>query len=144
MCLVGVYMICIERVLCYCPVNYKQIENYEKAIADTETMWVCHHRNGEEFSVEWLKANNMYYNRTDPHEFIFLTPNEHKKRHMKITFSGKKLSSDRKSKISNTLKAKGIKPPSRKGCAGPNKGKTLSKETKTKISNSLKKYYEGR
>lgn len=54
-----------------------EIENYELAKADNFKGWICHHRNGEEFSKEWLLKNNMYYNRTDPHEFKFVTRHEH-------------------------------------------------------------------
>lgn len=52
-----------------CPHNYMYIENYEMAVNDTKHLWVCHHRNGEQFDIEWLKKNNMYYNREDYHEF---------------------------------------------------------------------------
>lgn len=55
----------------FCPLHFTEIENYELALADNFVGWNCHHRNGEEFSTEWLLKNNMYYNRTDPHEFIF-------------------------------------------------------------------------
>ena len=64
-----------NKFLKYCPEHYQEIENYELAKADD---FKGHHRNGEEFSKEWLiKNNNMYYNRTDPHEFKFVTTAEH-------------------------------------------------------------------
>ena len=52
-----------------CPHNYMYIENFEMAVNDTKNLWVCHHRNGEQFDIEWLKKNNVYYNREDYHEF---------------------------------------------------------------------------
>lgn len=65
-----------NKFLKYCPEHYQEIENYELAKADDFKGWICHHRNGEEFSKEWLIKNNMYYNRTDPHEFKFVTTAE--------------------------------------------------------------------
>ena len=66
--------------------NYKQIENYEKAIADTTQMWHCHHRLEihEDYtnSVKDLKMMNLYYNRP-PEELIFLTCAEHIRLHAK-------------------------------------------------------------
>lgn len=56
----------------FCPEHYMEIRNYELAKADNFVGWVCHHRNGEEFDKDWLIANNLYFNRTDPFEFIFL------------------------------------------------------------------------
>jgi len=56
----------------FCPDHYKEIENYELALADNFKGWICHHKNGEEFSKEWLIKNNMYYDRKDPLEFRFL------------------------------------------------------------------------
>jgi hypothetical protein len=56
----------------FCPNHYKEIENYQLALNDNFEGWVCHHRNGEQFSREWLKQNKMYFNREDPHEFIFV------------------------------------------------------------------------
>ena len=71
----------IAQFIKFCPEHYKEIENYELAKADNFKGWVCHHRNGEEFSKEWLINNNMYYNRSDPHEFKFVTREEHNKIH---------------------------------------------------------------
>lgn len=87
----------------FCPEHYKEIENYELAKADNFEGWVCHHRNGEEFSTLWLKKNNMYYNRLDPHEFKFVTKKEHRKIHAKVYasygFKGKKHSKETLCKI---------------------------------------------
>lgn len=65
----------------YCPEHYTEIENYELAKADNFIGWICHHRNGEEFSKKWLIKNNMYINRKDPHEFKFIKELEHKRLH---------------------------------------------------------------
>lgn len=73
----------------YC-IHPESIENYEKAIADKNKIWVCHHRlethnsDGEkrlvELSPEELQALGMYFNRP-ANELIFMTPTEHKKLH---------------------------------------------------------------
>lgn len=65
----------------FCPEHYEEIENYVLAKADNFVGWACHHRNGVEFSKEWLLKNNMYFNRTDPHEFKFMKHNEHSRLH---------------------------------------------------------------
>lgn len=93
-------------------INYKQIENYELAEKDNFIGWVCHHRNGEEFSREWLKKNNMYYNRKDPHEFRFVPKTKELSEKYNIPsnnelhkhFSGHKHTKESKKKISNKLK----------------------------------------
>ena len=95
-------MINLEQAKRYCPDNYKEIKNYEQAMKDSTQVWECHHINGEWWSREWLKANNLYYNRTDPHEFIFLTEKEHTSLHKK----GTKHTQATKDKISNSNKGK--------------------------------------
>jgi len=73
---------------------------------------------------------------------------------------GRKLSDEHKAKISNTLKGKNIRPPSRRGCKLTEKhknalsqsligntftlGRKLSDEHKVKISNSLLRYHENK
>lgn len=88
----------------FCPEYYEEIENYELAKADNFEGWVCHHRNGEQFSRDWLVKNNMYYNRKDPHEFKFVTTKEHRRIHAKsyasYGFKNKKHSNETKSKQS--------------------------------------------
>jgi len=82
----------------FCPNHYTEIENYFEALKDDFKGWTCHHRNGEEFSVEWLKANNMYYNRSDPHEFKFMRTYEHKSLHGRI----REFSEEHKANISKS------------------------------------------
>lgn len=70
-----------------CSEDPSLIENYDKAIADTENMWVCHHRleideNGKQrYSRAELKEKGMYYKRPAS-ELIFLTNAEHIALHM--------------------------------------------------------------
>lgn len=60
--------------------DYKQIENYQKAIRDKNNVWHCHHKLEihEDYlnSKDDLIAMGLYYNRP-PEELIFLTPEEH-------------------------------------------------------------------
>lgn len=86
----------------FCPEHYTEIENYELAKADNFKGWVCHHRNGEYFSKEWLVKNNMYWNRKDPHEFKFVTRTEH----MLIHNTGRIISEDTRRAISQSNKGK--------------------------------------
>lgn len=118
-------MISLDKVKKYCPVHYKEIKNYEQAINDKDHLWECHHINGEFWSRDWLIANNMYYNRTDPFEFVFLTKEEHTSRHHK----GRVRSEKTRKRIREA----------RKSQAEPMLGKHHSDEAKTKISKALQK-----
>lgn len=114
------------NAMSFCKDDIKNIENYDKAIADTSQTWICHHRletcflDGTFlpfnvfFSVEDLIKLRLYYNRPS-NELIFLTKSEHRKTHCKVQNNykpqygnqytkGKKLSNEHKEKISNSLK----------------------------------------
>ena len=89
----------------FCPEHYKEIQNYELAEAENFEGWICHHINGEQFSKEWLIANNMYYNRSDPHEFRFVRQSEHVRinhpgSYSSYGFKGKKHTLETKLKMS--------------------------------------------
>lgn len=93
----------IQKFKKYCPEHYTEIENYAQAAADNFVGWHCHHRNGEQFSKDWLIRNNMYYGRNDPHEFKFVTLKEHHQIHQKGKpgfFKGKHHTPESKRKIS--------------------------------------------
>ena len=108
----------------YCK-DYKNIENYEKALADNFKGWHCHHRLethnscGErrlvDITRDELKALGMCYNRP-AEELIFLTSSEHN-----ALRKGRHLSEEARRKVSDAKK-----------------GKKLSEETKNKISETLK------
>ena len=102
----------------FCPEHYTEIENYELAKADNFVGWVCHHRNGVEFSKEWLIKNNMYFNRTDPHEFKFVTRAEHNVIHS-----------------TGHDRVKGVKNPmyGKKGKDNPNYGSHRTEETRARM-----------
>ena len=69
----------------YCRDDISNIENYDKAIADKENIWHCHHRFETDcplflMSMEELKEQDLYYNRPAD-ELIFLTKKEHYRLH---------------------------------------------------------------
>jgi len=79
--------------------EYKQVENYEAAIADKEELWVLHHRKLEPSRVtkKDLIERNEFYD-VAPEELIFLTRSEH----MRVSNEGKTYDKSVKDKISQT------------------------------------------
>lgn len=79
-------MISENQVKKYCNEDISNIENYDKAVADTTQVWHLHHRmethrrNGTKrkfiLSAKLLKEWDVYYNRPAS-ELIFLTHSEH-------------------------------------------------------------------
>ena len=93
----------------YCRDDISNIENYDKAIADTTQTWICHHRleltlDGEyAHTHEELNRMHMYYNR--PYfELIFLTKSEHQRIH------AQNRSDETRRKMSESHKGKNRKP----------------------------------
>ena len=99
----------ISKRISYICEDFENIENYEQAIADTENMWICHHRleldeEGHRLNtMQQLKAKNMYYHRPSE-ELIFLTKTDHWNLHM---------NEEQRERISN-VQLKLWKKPSRK------------------------------
>ena len=144
----------------FCKEDISKIKNYDKAIADTTQVWHCHH-----MTETWwhctrkeLIENECYYHRKAC-ELIFLTPEEHKRLHMKgVTLSeetrkkmseakkGHTVTDESKKKISATLKGHTVNEETKKkiseakkGRTSPRKGVTLSEETRRKISEAIKR-----
>ena len=122
----------------FCKEDISKIENYDKAIADKEIMWHCHHRTETWWncSKQELIDNECYYNRKAC-ELIFLTPAEHIRLHNK----GRTLSEEWRRKISESNKGKNLSEETRnkmseahKGKSTWNKGKSMTEETKLKLS----------
>lgn len=127
----------------------EHIENYDKAVADKNETWDCHHRleiQGQfRNSVKLLKRCGMYFNRPAS-ELIFLTNEEHMRLHSK----GNKHSEETKRKMSEankgnkySLGSKRSEETKRKMSASKigNKnsfGCRRSEETKKKISEAMK------
>lgn len=133
------------RKFCYQDISL--IENYDKAIADKERTWQCHHRNEIIMNCgkKELIAVGAYYDRP-ARELIFLTKGEHRRLHMK----GKKFSEEHKRKMSVAKKGKKFSEEHKRKLSEAHKGqqtrlgKKLSSETKRKISESKKRYWETR
>lgn len=91
---------------CYCQ-HPELIENYEKAIADTTQVWICHHRfENLGFTHKQLKNMKMYYD-VEPKDLIFLTKSEHTALHNKSNVGKKHRphSEETKRRISETMRA---------------------------------------
>ena len=64
--------------------NPELVENYDLAIADTENVWICHHRLEEFYTRKELIAMKKYFGR--PAEEIVLCKNQ--KEHFKYPHKG--------------------------------------------------------
>ena len=116
-------MICLETVKRFCK-EYRKIENYSQAMADTTQTWHCHHRHEIDWALpkEELITVGRYY---DVHysELIFLTPEEHKRLHRQ----GKRHTKESKAKMSAAKKGNTW-----------NKGRQFTEEWKHRLSESGK------
>lgn len=145
-----------NRTYWYCCEDVSNIENYDKAIADTQHVWICHHkleiRDDYNNSMNDLKLMNLYYNRP-ANELILLTRSEHNKVHhtgscqssntkKKIAEShlGKKHTDATKKKLSAVRKGKKLTCEQKQKISEGLRGRHVSEETKLKISKSLVKY----
>ena len=153
-----------KKLYCYCK-DLEDIENYQKAIADTTQTYVLHHKlethtsDGERRLVDITKkelmALGMYFHRPAS-ELIFLTKSEHVSLHnkgkklseetknkMSESKKGTHLSEETKNKMSEAKKGKTIKPFSedhKKNISYSMKGHSVSEETKKKLSDARKAY----
>ena len=134
----------IEHYKRYCK-DYKNIENYDKALADNFKGWHCHHRlethtsDGErrlvDITQKELMALNMYYHRP-AEELIFLTSREHN-----AFNKGKKHTEEARRKMSESSKGKKMSEESKKKNSEAHKGKKHSEESKKKIRSTMKKLH---
>ena len=135
-------MINVKQAKKFCKEDISKIKNYDKAIADTTQVWHCHHMTETWWhcSKKELIENECYYHRKAC-ELIFLTPEEHKRLHMKgVTLSEetrKKMSEAKKGHTVNEDTRKKMSE-ARKGRTSPRKGVTLSAETRKKMSEAKK------
>lgn len=103
----------------FCKGKLSEIENYDKAIADTENIWHCHHRDEIRLlpsgmvairTKEYLIENGRYYD-CPPNELIYLKPSEHIALHRKyetnethLKRKSRKLTDEQKAYISQRTK----------------------------------------
>ncbi len=113
-------MICDKEVKKYCYQDISLIENYDKAVADTEHVWDCHHRVETIMNcgAKELIAQGCYYDRP-AHDLIFLRRSDHWTLHWKR----RTLSETTLKKMSDRMRGNKY-----------NKGKRLSEEAKRKMS----------
>ena len=128
----------------YCNEDISRIENYDKAVADKEQIWDCHHRRELEIPRKELIKIGEYYNRPAS-ELIFLTEYEHRSLHSTLKFKGKPShwkgkhrSEETKRKMSESHKGKKMSEEHKQKVAKARKGMKLSEETKHKMSESHK------
>ena len=118
----------------YCREDISLIENYELAVADSET-WHCHHR-GEmlpcgRFATDDLKKFGLYWRRPAS-ELIFLRHDVH----IGMQHIGRHLSEETKHKIVTALKGKPASTETRKKISTILKGRKISAEHKKHIGES--------
>lgn len=121
----------------YCKDDISLIENYDKAIADHDHMWECHHRDEIKTlpsgivvyrSTADLKESGRYY-KCPANELIFLTESDHMLLHGQNPKT--------KMKISTTLQGRPSPKKNKPGHPAYNKGIPQSSEVKQKVSSTL-------
>ena len=140
-------MINKEKIKSYCKDDISLIENYDKAIADKNQVWHCHHRRETIFSKSDLIEIGEYYNRPAC-ELIFLTSLEHHRLHNLGKPSGMKdkhHSEETRKKMSESNKGeknqffgKNHSAEARKKMSEAHKGKRFSESHKKKLSEARK------
>lgn len=106
----------------FCCESISLIQNYDKAVADKEQVWHCHHRleiteSGEINSMQELKDRGLYYGRPAS-ELVFMTEHDHRSMH------GRNMSEKTLGLLSNQ-----------------GRGRTHTEETKRRISETKKNHY---
>lgn len=117
----------------YCE-NYKLIENYDKAVADENQMWECHHKKEVELMLTRKQMMELgIYFHLEPSELIFLTRSDHKKLHESTPLgkSAKRRGADKHIGTKHTDETK-------QKMSIASKGKKKSDETRKRMSESLK------
>ena len=158
-------MINKKHVRQYCYEDISRIENYDKAVADTKTIWHCHHRVETIMNCgsKELISVGAYYDRP-ARELIFLTPREHWRLHKqgrkrsdatrkKLSDThkgeknynfGKKTSDETKRKLSESLRGRTFSEETKRKMSEAKKGKHHSEETRRKISEIMKRHYNSK
>ena len=140
-------MISKRSAKAFCRDDISQIENYDKAIADTTQVWHCHHRRETIFSRKDLIEIGEYYNRPAC-ELIFVTKSEHTRLHKigennpnfgkPAWNNGKHLSEETRKKMSEALKGKRLSEEHKRKLSEAHKGKHYSAELCKKMGEARK------
>ena len=132
----------------YCNGNYSDIENYDKAVADKERVWVIHHRDEIRVlpsgmvarrSVKELIENDLYYN-LPPEYLIFMPHDEHISMHKMGNngLTGHKHSEETKSKMRERAIGHSVSEEVREKLRKFHTGLKASDETREKMSKAHK------
>lgn len=123
-------MINVIGAMSYCIDDITKIENYDKAIADKEHTWVCHHKletqdkwgkvREHEIPRDALIVAGVYYYRPAK-ELVFLTTAEHNRVHTSL-----------RNFDTDNVRNKGT------SISKSKMGHTVSEETRRKLSNAFK------
>ncbi len=146
-----------KRAYMYCCEDLSLIENYDKAINDSNQIWRCHHRLEIQdegkiiYTPQQLESLGLYYNRPAS-ELIFLTLSEHNTLHARYvpeernrkrseTLKGRIPSSEHRKHLSEALKGRKQTEEQRKINSDCHKGIKHKEETKEKLSENSKRYW---
>ena len=137
-------MISFKMVKRYCKDDISLIENFKKAISDSNQMWDCHHRREIETPRKELIEIGEYYNRP-AEELIFLPQSEHMSLHNRgkpSWIKGKHFSKETRKKISEASRNRSEETRRKLSIAKMgNKiwlGKHHTEESRKKMSEALK------
>lgn len=121
-------MISEGQALKYCCEDVSKIENYEKAVADSET-WDCHHRAEilpcGNFSIADLKKFGLYWHRPAC-ELIFMLHSEH----IKLHTAGVAKSAKHKESMAKFMRGRYV------GKSNPNYGHRWTDEMRKRVGES--------
>ena len=120
----------------YCSEPLENIENYDKAVADTENLWDCHHRAEilpcGVYSREDLKKVGMYWHRPAS-ELIFLRHDEHIRIHVS------NLSTKTRRMMAESHRGNLHSSETRLKMAESHRGRHLPDETRRKIGEAVRR-----
>lgn len=116
----------------YCKDDIANIENYELAVSDKDSLWECHHRRESIYTQQELKEIGEYYNRPAA-ELIFLPITTHRKK-----MAGRKKSAQHRKNISKSRIGMVFTDEHRRHLSEAHTGYKWSDEAKAKVSKTRK------
>ena len=146
-------MIGLSKVRLYCKGDIFRIENYDKAMADTENIWDCHHRDEIRKlpsgmvalrSVADLIDAGLYY-QVPPEYLIFLPHKEHESMHKRLKSfkrTGMPHSAATKELMSNKARGHKVSEATKEKLRQFRLGTKMADESKKRMSESHKKRWK--